>query len=296
MDIDSTNKKPNSVNLKVLLIDHDPRDVRLFKEIFKEIKSIPLEHQWVTNLSEGSEKLKNNDFDIVIIDLSLTDSSKLVSFCKLNADTSNAVIIGLANSQDEEYGVKALKMGAQDYLIKDEINRKSIRRSLYYAMQRNKMNEKLRLFSLSDELTGLFNLRGLENLIPNILNIADRTERKSYLFFIDMDNLKVIRDTYGLKERNKAINDTVGILKKTFRKSDIIAKIGGDEFAILTLQPIEGNKKIVFRLKSSLDTFNVKSEKPYNLSVNVGVAFCPTDNTYSIDNLSKKVSRVKICN
>jgi diguanylate cyclase (GGDEF)-like protein len=291
MSIDPTSKPQNLENVKALLIEDDPADVRIILEVLKNIKGMSVEVKWVTKLSEGLSRLAENDFDVIFLDLMLPDSTGLDTLKKLKAYSSKTAIIVLIDNQDEDYGVKALDAGAQDYLIKDELTGKQIGRSLRYALQRNKFLKKARALSFNDELTGLYNRRGFEAFAPNILDIAARADRKTFLFFVDMDNLKVINDKYGHKERDKAVKETAKILKETFRKSDIIAKIGEDDFAILTLQPVVGNRQIIIRLGKKIFTFNAKKGSLYDLSVKIGIAPCSNDKAFSIDNLSKEAAK-----
>ena len=90
--------------------------------------------------------------------------------------------------------------------------------------------EKYRTLSLYDELTQLHNRRGFDVLAEQQLKIANRTRNRTLLLFADVDNMKLINDNFGHQEGDKALIDTANILKKSTRKSDIIARIGGDEF------------------------------------------------------------------
>ena len=84
--------------------------------------------------------------------------------------------------------------------------------------------------SLHDELTGLYNRRGFITLAEQQLKIADRMKTSILLLFGDLDGMKFINDTFGHQEGNQALIDTTNILKDTFRGSDILARVGGDEF------------------------------------------------------------------
>ncbi|MBI5664544.1 MAG: diguanylate cyclase, partial [Nitrospirae bacterium] len=99
--------------------------------------------------------------------------------------------------------------------------------------ERKRIEDKLKSAAVTDELTGLFNRRGFFTLAEQQLKMADRLKKKMSLLYLDLDNLKVINDELGHKIGDEALWDAAGIIKNSVRGSDIIARIGGDEFALL---------------------------------------------------------------
>ncbi len=120
-----------------------------------------------------------------------------------------------------------------------------------------KLREELRSLSLSDELTGLYNRRGFKDLAEHQLKLADRSridkvKRLMALVYIDLDNMKQINDKLGHEEGDRMLIETAKILTKTFRNSDIIARMGGDEFAVLVLETSEAGI-VNERLQKNID-------------------------------------------
>lgn len=133
------------------------------------------------------------------------------------------------------------------------------------------MEEQLRLMSITDVLTGLYNRRGFLALAEQQIKVADRTKKEMLLFFIDLDKMKQINDTLGHEAGDQAIKDVSIILLKTFRKSDIIGRLGGDEFAVLALNTTENAQDIITkRLYNNLNAYNNCEERRYKLSLSVG--------------------------
>ena len=148
------------------------------------------------------------------------------------------------------------------------------------------MEEELRSLSLRDGLTALYNRRGLVTLAEQQLKIADRMKKEMMMIYIDLDKMKYINDTFGHQEGDRALIDTADILRNTFRGSDIIARIGGDEFAILALETGATYSEIlVNRLKANVETHNDKSSRSYALSFSVGVTHYDPGAPCSIDEL-----------
>jgi len=147
-----------------------------------------------------------------------------------------------------------------------------------------KKTQELYRMSITDELTKIYNRRGFFILLEKQMEIAKKNKEMMFLFIIDLNNFKKINDNYGHKEGDFVLIETANILKNTFRESDIIARMGGDEYAVFSLgnnyQNAEG---IVDRLKNNINLYNDRSNNPYELSVSVGFACCDYLNSRSID-------------
>lgn len=144
---------------------------------------------------------------------------------------------------------------------------------------RTRAEEQLRLLSLTDDLTGLYNRRGFLALAEQQTRVAMRDEKPIILISADLDGLKGINDTFGHKEGDAAITETAHILRDCFRKSDVIARIGGDEFAIL-LTGGEANfdrTQLQERLQKVVESHNKKINRMYSISVSAGFAYLHQD-------------------
>ena len=149
-----------------------------------------------------------------------------------------------------------------------------------------KMEKQMQKASMTDELTGLYNRRGFFALAEHNLKMIKRSNNRSYLLYIDIDNLKIINDNYGHNEGDAAIVTASDILKTTYRDTDIIARVGGDEFIIFPVESSEAScASIVSRLKRNLDVFNASSNMDYKLSLSVGMALINTESPCNIDEL-----------
>ena len=160
------------------------------------------------------------------------------------------------------------------------------RRLWRQTLQREKAEEELLLLSITDQLTGLHNRRGFLSLAEQQLRLSDRTKDRMLLFFADLDGLKWINDTLGHKEGDNALIEMAMVLKETFRSSDIIARMGGDEFAVLAIDTTEVNSEIFTgRLQSLIDARNNQENRKYRLSISLGCSFYDPENPCSIDEL-----------
>jgi diguanylate cyclase (GGDEF)-like protein len=136
---------------------------------------------------------------------------------------------------------------------------------------RHTAEEETRMLSITDQLTGLYNRRGFMNLAEHHLMLAQRSQRKMLLMFSDLDGLKRINDTLGHAEGDKAIAEAAELLKEVFRESDIVARIGGDEFAVLAVDSKDLNSEIVDkRVSECLEQHNARPNRPYRLGLSLG--------------------------
>ena len=106
------------------------------------------------------------------------------------------------------------------------------------------------------------------------------------MLYVDMDNLKMINDTFGHQEGDNSLIAIAQILKETFRNSDIVARIGGDEFVVVPVGLAGDNVGVITdRLQRSLGMYNSRMNRSYNLSVSSGIAFYDPANPCSVDEL-----------
>jgi diguanylate cyclase (GGDEF)-like protein/PAS domain S-box-containing protein len=138
--------------------------------------------------------------------------------------------------------------------------------------ERKKAEEKLRDSSLKDDLTGLFNRRGLLRQAAPYFNFARRQKEKLLLLFIDLDGMKRINDEFGHQEGDNALINTATILNRSFRSSDIVARLGGDEFTVVVTDLNANKDEAIRRLTENLKAYNASEVCRYKLSFSIGVA------------------------
>ena len=148
------------------------------------------------------------------------------------------------------------------------------------------MEEKLKALALTDKLTGLYNRRGLFALVEQLIKLSKRQKTGMFMLYTDIDNLKEINDTLGHKEGDLVIIDTANILKMNYRDSDIIARIGGDEFVVIPVGTAGDNpEEITARLQKSIQVYNTKVNRSYKLSLSAGIAYYDPENPCSVEEL-----------
>jgi len=167
----------------------------------------------------------------------------------------------------------------------------ALHRSVLCAIKRSLVENELRSIALTDDLTSLYNRRAFQALAMQQLKITRRKGPGLLLFFVDVDHLKVINDTYGHREGDLALVRTAAALERTFRNSDIIARLGGDEFAVLALEASYLDQCAILRRLEGYLQKTSADEPRYRLSVSVGVVRCDSNQSISLGDLLAKADQ-----
>ncbi|MGA2505798.1 MAG: diguanylate cyclase, partial [Anaerolineales bacterium] len=154
------------------------------------------------------------------------------------------------------------------------------------VIERKRMEQEIVSLTLTDELTGLYNRRGFTVLAEQEMKLAYRFKHSESLFFCDVDALKTINDSFGHARGDAALREVATILKETFRESDIPARIGGDEFVVLAPDAsLESAEIFTERIRSTLERRNQISDRPYHLTLSVGIARFDPETPHTINEL-----------
>ena len=278
--------------LRLLLIEDNPGDARLIREILRD-SGTPVTLENAETLKDGFTRLENDRFDAVLLDLSLPDSQGLETVLRLRQQAPEFPIVVLTGLNDEATALQAMREGAQDFLVKGSVDTALLIRSIRYAIERNRMQSALRALSLLDDLTGIYNRRGFMTLAEHEMKLAQRRQIGFHLIFIDLDGMKEINDRFGHPAGDQALIATARLLSETFRGSDVVARMGGDEFAIVTNEANgDGPSPIIARLEAAVRRHNQEHPESPPLSISSGVVFFAPDSKSSLDELIEAADRL----
>ena len=155
---------------KVLLVEDNPGDARLIREMLAEAGGDAFELEWVSQLSEGLERLSAGKVDLVLLDLGLPDSRGIDTFFRAYSHAPEVPFVLMTGLDDETLALTAIRQGAQDYLVKGETNAKLLLRAIRYATERKRAElaletERQKLFSVLNSLPAFVHLRGPDFMI-----------------------------------------------------------------------------------------------------------------------------------
>jgi len=240
----------------------------------------------VSNGFEALDRIKKNKFDAAVVDIVMPEMDGLALTRELSKNYQTLPVMIMTGHVDEYSPETAIALGAKEFITKPFSIAEFIIR-FHKMMHDHRGEEALIALSLTDELTGLYNRRRFFILTEQCLKGAIRTKKRPLLLFIDMDDLKWINDHYGHSEGDQALIDFANILNKTFRESDMIARIGGDEFVVLLESTDENAETMVTRLYENLRDYNTKRSQRI-LSISLGTAQFDPEYPISIDELLSK--------
>src|SRR5467141_3524979 len=164
-------------------------------------------------------------------------------------------------------------------------------RAVRCAAKQYMLQAELGNLALTDELTGLYNRRGFMAMAERQMRLGRRTGRGMLLFMMDVDGLKQINDSFGHLEGARVLKRTAEVLEETFRDSDVIARQGGDEFAVLAIEAAgHCERTIQTRLFDGMDSINAE-QSHYEISLSLGFARFDPRNCTSIGKLMAKADQ-----
>jgi len=176
----------------------------------------------------------------------------------------------LFDEEEEIYGAEGLaKDITQQYLLQKELD----------------------YISNHDQLTGLLNRHSLYNQLEYIVKDAKRNRREFSLFYIDLDNFKLVNDSLGHNEGDRLLKNFAKVLQKHIRTNDLFARIGGDEFVIVFTNTDKNMKQtLAAKILQSIQNKIAKKYKKFNLSASIGIATYPK-NGVTAEDLLKSADR-----
>ncbi|MFA5901264.1 MAG: GGDEF domain-containing response regulator [Hyphomicrobium sp.] len=283
---ENLNGDRSAESTRILLIESSVHDAQLIRLLLKPEPRFSV--TTASRLARGLTHMRREQFDLVLVDLALPDGCGVNALVEVNRTHGGLPIIALSSINDEAVALDALRKGAQDWLLKSQMDRALLLRVIRYAQERHRLLAALQSLALTDTLTGLYNRRGFITVAEEQLKLARRSSYGLALAFVDLDGMKRINDGLGHEFGDQALVTTAKILRQTFRDSDVIARLGGDEFIVLAIAAGPGvASRIRKELVNSLAEHNsVPGAVPLSFSVGFSY-FLPTatSNEASIEDL-----------
>ncbi len=265
--------------LNILVIDDNPEDGNATQAMLKEGLGTQFECTQATMISDALKYVKEQTFDIILLDLMLPDSLGLDTLRQFRQTNPCAAILIVSGLQDEALAVQAVQYGAQDYLIKGQVNSHTLSRAIRYAVERHRVQEQITYQAHYDHLTGLANRGLFHERLHYALARCNRNDTAIAVLFLDLDHFKNINDTFGHEYGDSVLKTVASRLKKCIREVDTGVRMGGDEFAVLLdqVQSVEDVGNIAQRLLDLLSEPIVLENHELHITGSVGVTIYPWD-------------------
>jgi len=280
----------NDKAIKVLLIEDNPGDVCLIREMLAEVRGVRFDLECADRLSTGLERLAEGGIDVILLDLGLPDSLGFDTFTTVYAQAPEAPIIVLTGLDDEALAVQAVRAGAQDYLVKGQVDGDLLVRAVRYAIERKRAEETIRQLAYHDYLTGLPNRRLFNDRLNLEMAHANRNQQKLAVMLLDLDDFKDVNDTLGHSVGDQLLQAVAQRLRSLLRQSDTVARMGGDEFMLILpeIAEEEGATKVATKVLAAFRKPFVFDGHEIRITTSMGIALYPDDGEDS-DTLMKNV-------
>ncbi len=221
---------------RILLIDDDRLQFRLTERMFGSFHGERFILEWSSTYEEGLPKLLSGDYAACLLDYQLGARDGLTLITEAVDAGCTTPIIFLTAETSANVDMAAMRAGALDYLVKGEITPVSLERSLRYALQMAATLQQLKLLATRDELTGLINRREFDRVLAEEMERARRFDRPLALVLCDLDHFKSVNDTHGHPMGDAVLKAVATVMLAGVRSIDRVARIGGEEFAILLME------------------------------------------------------------
>ncbi len=277
-----------SAMIKILLVEDNDVDARLTQDILAEWGMEEFEISHVTRLSDAVTRLARIRFDAVLLDLSLPDGYGLSTLRQMQAANPTIAIIVLSGLNDQTLALQALHNGAQDYLVKGQGPSELLARSIRYAIERKRAEERLTYLAQYDQLTGLVNRTLFRDRLIQAMARSKRLQQPLGLMLLDLDHFKPVNDTMGHSVGDQLLKAVAERLQECVREVDSVARMGGDEFTIILegLTCEEDITLVAQRITKRLaEPFHLGEHRAL-IGVSIGITVYPTDD-HEVDELLK---------
>ena len=271
--------------LSILLVEDNPGDRRLTEIALREAGAearIVCEVAVAGSLAEAVARLAGGDvFDAVLLDLGLPDSNGLDGLKTLRSSRPDVAIVVLTGLTDLTIATEALRFGAGDYLDKGEVEPRPLLRAIRYAIERKKSEAELVRLARTDPLTGLLNRRAFFEELEHAVSQARRSELACAVILFDIDRFKEINDLFGHQAGDDLLVAVARELESQLRESDTLARIGGDEFAVVAtnLRSAGAAMEVAEKITSAVRAIGTTLGARFDSSASVGISLFPTDDS-----------------
>jgi diguanylate cyclase (GGDEF)-like protein len=272
--IEKANDVPLPESVSVLLVEDDEDYASLVRTMLDRDPSATFDVSHVPRIAEARGKLFDHPQGCVLLDLSLPDARHLEGLSELREAAPDVPIVILSGLEDELLALTAVKEGAQDYLVKGQIDPSVLRRSISYAIERKRGELELAHQAMHDALTGLPNRALFLDRLNQALSRSKRQVASFAVLFVDLDGFKRINDRLGHAIGDQLLLAVAGRLRNILREGDTAARFGGDEFTVLCedIADGEGAADVAKRILNSLERPFVIGGEKVRIAASIGVA------------------------
>jgi PleD family two-component response regulator len=233
----------NEKKLRVLLAEGEPGETAAALRTLYPEEQDGLELTNVSSVSTLVATLEIVNPEVIFLDLSLAHPDPLDAVRRVHRSAPAVPMIVLADGSNKNYATRSLSQGALDYLLKGFIDPRTLDRVLRAALERNTLDGLADL--LRDPLTGLYTREGFLTLGERAMETAKSRESTLVLLCMRIENLAKLRAEYGASAVEVSLREVATLLAGSFRRTDIVARLGETQFAALAIDAAEPSAPVL---------------------------------------------------
>jgi diguanylate cyclase (GGDEF)-like protein len=275
--------------LRVLHVEDDLVDTRLVQKVLKAIPVYSIDCDHVDSLNTAITSLTHQDYDIIILDMRLPDGYGLELVQAVKDVAPDKPIVILSGLDDMDLTLKAVQYGAQEYLVKDELNARLLMRSIRFAIDHKQRELELAHLSEYDDLTKIPNRHSLKTRLRRAVVRCRQNSTKAALMFIDLDYFKIVNDTFGHGTGDLLLRQVAKRLHQCVRHDDTVARMSGDEFVVLleTIRDREVVTAIARKILQTMSQVFVLNTNEVYITASIGIYLHDGHETVDLDKIIK---------
>lgn len=217
-------------------------------------------------------------FDLIFLDLELPDAGTLSALGRVATAAPGTPIVVLANAENEDLALQAVRSGAHEYLLKERVGESAVERAVRGAVARKEREEELVFFDQYDPLSGLVNKHLMRDRLLHAISRSTRTNEMIAIVTIDLDRFKKFNEQGGTGAGDLLLRSAAHRLRGALRKVDTLARMGADEFGAICegIHTTENAEQIGTKILDSLaQPFFLQGEAVV-VSASIGISLFPT--------------------
>lgn len=272
--------------MDVLLVEDDRLDAEMVTQILKRDSRTHYRLTHVETLEQCLDRLECEHFDIVLIGLNLPDAAGDDAVNRISLAYNEVPAVILSGNADPEFAIRAIRAGAQDFIVKGAESAMELPRAMAYAVERKTTEMRLKQLASYDPLTKLANRQEFCTQLEKACARADRHDTMVALMVLDLDHFKMINDTHGHQAGDDLLCSVADTLRSGSRAGDTAARLGGDEFAVI-LEDIPNPQSVMRWSRKMIDNLNKPvtiGDTSHPVSASIGGALYPL-NGRTVDEL-----------
>ena len=267
--------------IRTLLINAHRDQYIEMARLLGDVTASDYEMTWCADYQYALEAMLAPIHDIILLDYEHAPDTCEELLRAASAHGCSTPIVCLTAKDNPELDQAAIRGGAADYLIKDQLDTVQIERTIRYAMDRKSAESELARLAHYDALTGIPNRLLFNDRLDRALQRADRGDSPFALLYVDLDGFKTVNDMHGHDVGDKLVQGIAERLSQCIRRTDSVARIGGDEFTVL-LEKINSTNDTVMVAQKIIDVitepFNIDGQQ-LRVGSSIGIAVYPEAGT-----------------